>query len=450
MDQREEIERLVLRGEKDPRTHTFARLADLYRKTGELDRALEVIEAGLKHHPHYLNARLVHARVLRELGRSDEAIAAFVRVLRIDSENLVARAALEELGAPAALAAPEENRASGPSRSGWLARLDEDWREAREDAGTEPPATAADPQGAENAEEVGATEGAAGSGAEPPADDVAGPAGADRPSPAEPQAVSGRADAEKAPGTAPPETAGEPAASKEEGPSSATQAGSPEQADASKSKVVELETATLAALYVRQGLFDAAVAIYERLLARDPYNARLATALEDARREAGSVSGSSEASTAVPPATSAGAPASQDAPAPQATEAEAAEAPQAGDAEATEAGDGEGGEAGDAGTPETEETRVSGTASAPAPSRPPARGPRVMARGRVADPRGPQPQRVPPRPVGAPRGSRTNGATASIRDFLERLLDGEAPDAREEERRVDWPDWLRDLDRETD
>ena len=79
-DQQREIARLVDRAEKDPRTHTFARLADLYRKGGDLEQALEVITQGLRHHPHYLNAQLVHAKVLKELGRSDEARTAFERV----------------------------------------------------------------------------------------------------------------------------------------------------------------------------------------------------------------------------------------------------------------------------------------------------------------------------------------------------------------------------------
>ncbi|MGH7542240.1 MAG: hypothetical protein ACRELC_14700, partial [Gemmatimonadota bacterium] len=93
----DEIRRLKERSSRDPRSHTFARLADLYRKGGHLGRALDVVEAGLVHHPHYLNARIVHARVLHELGRDGEAAAAFRRVLEIDGENLVARQALEEI-----------------------------------------------------------------------------------------------------------------------------------------------------------------------------------------------------------------------------------------------------------------------------------------------------------------------------------------------------------------
>lgn len=194
-DRIEEIERLVERGARDSRTHTFAQLADLYRETGQLARALEVIEAGLKHHPHYVNARLVHARLLRELERPEEASRAFARVLEIDSENQVAKEAIAGLAEGAAEPAGPADDDPGRRAAGWLARLDADWRHETQDRH--------EPSGGR------ALRGPSGDG---------------------------------------------------------------------------LETATLAALYVRQGLTEQAIGIYERLLARDPYNARLAAALESARQ----------------------------------------------------------------------------------------------------------------------------------------------------------------------
>ncbi|MFV1985887.1 MAG: tetratricopeptide repeat protein [Gemmatimonadota bacterium] len=196
LDRSDQISRLVERRERDPRTHTFAELAELYRQAGELDRALDVIEDGLRHHPHFLNARLVYARLLRELGRAEEATRTFESVLEIDSENETARRALTELGRGPADMTPV--RASGPAPSEprsaqWLARLDAEWR--------------------------------------------------------------GDSPVERKP---PP-----PRAEPERGG--------------------DLDTATLAQLYVSQGFIEQAVGIYERLLARDPYNARLAAALEDAR-----------------------------------------------------------------------------------------------------------------------------------------------------------------------
>jgi len=214
----EEIRRLLERSARDPRTHTFAHLADLYRETGQLPRALEVVEAGLEHHPHYVNARLVHARILEEMGRNEEAVRAFERILEIDPENRRARESLASL-TDGGVACGDEVEDDEPARraAGWLARLDAEWRHE------EP--------------------------AETPSSAV----------PTPPEAPA-----------SPPET---PASSPE---TPAPDAGTPRGAD--------LETATLAALYMRQGLAEQAIGIYERLLARDPYNARLAAGLESARQ----------------------------------------------------------------------------------------------------------------------------------------------------------------------
>ena len=191
-----EIEDLLRRGAEEPRTHTFARLAALYREIGKLDQALEVVRRGLEHHPYYLPARLLRARVLREVGRDAAADAELARVLEIDSANAAAQAALDSSSALPAipeLPATRKVRRAGPPPAGaaaaWLARLDGD---------------------------PGARRGAAA------ADDLAS----------------------------------------------------------------AIDTPTLAAVYIGQGLFSQAAGVYERLLAHDPDNANLAAALKGARRRA--------------------------------------------------------------------------------------------------------------------------------------------------------------------
>lgn len=195
----EEIRRLEELRTRNPRGHLFARLADLYRKTGEPEKALEIVEAGLVHHPHYLNAHLIHGRVLTDLGRGSEAAAAFRRVLEIDDDNLVARESLTALE-------PQ------PESTSWLAQLEAEWRERRD------------------------------SPAEREAEEPLGPA----------------SDKEEVDEEIPDRTKPE--------------------------AVEEVATATLAELYLRQGLYEEAISVYEKLLARDPYSARLAASLEEARR----------------------------------------------------------------------------------------------------------------------------------------------------------------------
>ncbi len=243
---------------RDPRTHTFARLADLYRKSGRLERALEVVEEGLVRHPHYLNAQLVRARVLRELGRTDEAASAFRLVLEIDGDNLVAREALESLAPAGAVRASISGEGAETSSTAgrWLARLEADWRSRPAPAHTL--AAGRDP-----ASEAGA--GDAGDAGAP--DESAGDAG-------DPDVSAGDAGD-------PDESAGDTGAP---GPARGDPAREPAPPPAGEPRPAEVPTATLASLYLSQGLFDEAIGVFEKLLARDPYNARLAQGLEEARR----------------------------------------------------------------------------------------------------------------------------------------------------------------------
>ncbi|MYG49284.1 MAG: tetratricopeptide repeat protein [Gemmatimonadales bacterium] len=188
-----EIEQLLRRAELEPRTHTFVRLADLYRQAGEHERALDVIRDGLEEHPYYLDARLLHARVLLELGRDEVARVEFEHILSLDPANPLACMAL-------GVERVETGRSSGAaSADDWLVALEDAWRSDVADAGPAPGGGARD-----------------------------GP-------PVPPKGI---------------------------------------------------ETTTLAGLYASQGLFSRAIGVYEQMLARDPDNADLATALAEMRRRA--------------------------------------------------------------------------------------------------------------------------------------------------------------------
>lgn len=127
-DRTVEIEQLLRRAELEPRTHTFVRLADLYRQAGEHERALGVIRDGLREHPYYLDARLLHARVLLELGRDEVARVEFEHILSLDPANPLACMALgvervETGGSDGA--APADD---------WLEALEDAWRSDGADA----------------------------------------------------------------------------------------------------------------------------------------------------------------------------------------------------------------------------------------------------------------------------------------------------------------------------
>jgi hypothetical protein len=181
----------------------------------------------------------------------------------------------------------------------------------------------------------------------------------------------------------------------------------------------ELETATLAELYVRQGLLSEAVGIYERLLARDPYNARLAQALEAARNgetvtspvpEAESVSPEAEAVSRAPEA------------GPVSPEAGSV-SPEAGSV-SPEAGS----VSPEAGSVSPEAGSVSPEAGSVSPE---------------ADTRSSEPlPTMPPSPSSLePPGS----PPITMRAFLEALLEGEAEVDAARQGSIDWPEWLRRL-----
>ncbi|MXW55747.1 MAG: tetratricopeptide repeat protein [Gemmatimonadales bacterium] len=127
-DQTVEIEQLLRRAETEPRTHTFARLGDLYRQAGEHERALGVIRDGLREHPYYLDARLLHARVLLELGRDELARIEFEHILMLDPANPLACMAL---GVERVEGSGSDGAASADD---WLEALENAWRSDGADA----------------------------------------------------------------------------------------------------------------------------------------------------------------------------------------------------------------------------------------------------------------------------------------------------------------------------
>jgi tetratricopeptide (TPR) repeat protein len=94
--------------ELNPHSRAFAPLADLYRKAGRLEEAIEVLEAGLAEHPRYVSALVILARCHVDAGRPTESGGAFARVLALDPDNLVALKNLAEM----ALTADDNDRAA--------------------------------------------------------------------------------------------------------------------------------------------------------------------------------------------------------------------------------------------------------------------------------------------------------------------------------------------------
>ena len=92
-----EIEKLERRYAENPHGLTFAPLAEVHRKTGDVARALELLTAGLELHPNYIPASIVLGRCHQDLGDLPAAEAAFAHVLRLDDENVIALKSLADI-----------------------------------------------------------------------------------------------------------------------------------------------------------------------------------------------------------------------------------------------------------------------------------------------------------------------------------------------------------------
>ena len=92
-----EIEKLERRYAENPQGLTFAPLAEVHRKNGEVKRALDLLGPGLQLHPDYIPASIVLGRCHMDLGDVPAAEAAFLRVLSLDGENVIALKALGDI-----------------------------------------------------------------------------------------------------------------------------------------------------------------------------------------------------------------------------------------------------------------------------------------------------------------------------------------------------------------
>jgi hypothetical protein len=92
-----EIEKLERRYAENPQGLTFAPLAEVHRKNGEVQRALDLLGSGLKIHPDYIPASIVLGRCHMDLGDVPAAEAAFLHVLALDGENVIALKALADI-----------------------------------------------------------------------------------------------------------------------------------------------------------------------------------------------------------------------------------------------------------------------------------------------------------------------------------------------------------------
>lgn len=81
----------------DPHSTAFVPLAEAYRQLGLLDDALETARLGTSNLPQFSPGFTTLGRVLAQMGRTDEALAAFAKALEIDRQSQSALVGLARL-----------------------------------------------------------------------------------------------------------------------------------------------------------------------------------------------------------------------------------------------------------------------------------------------------------------------------------------------------------------
>jgi tetratricopeptide (TPR) repeat protein len=82
---------------KDPSSTAFVPLSEAYRQVGLLDDALEATRLGTKMLPHFSPGFSAMGRILGQMGRIDEAMAAYAKALSIDRQSQAALVGLARL-----------------------------------------------------------------------------------------------------------------------------------------------------------------------------------------------------------------------------------------------------------------------------------------------------------------------------------------------------------------
>lgn len=90
------LSELRQRWEADPSSRVFLQLAEEYRRHGQIDEAVKVLEKGLEYSPNHLSAQVALGRCRIELGEFESASRLLEQVIEKDPTQLVANKLLVE------------------------------------------------------------------------------------------------------------------------------------------------------------------------------------------------------------------------------------------------------------------------------------------------------------------------------------------------------------------
>jgi tetratricopeptide (TPR) repeat protein len=96
-DLKAEVEKYRKALAQDPGSRMFAALADALRRSGDIKAAIAVAEDGVNKHPKYLSGIVVLAQAYFADQRFADALELFIKVVKLNPENLLAHRAMAEI-----------------------------------------------------------------------------------------------------------------------------------------------------------------------------------------------------------------------------------------------------------------------------------------------------------------------------------------------------------------
>ena len=75
---------------KNPNSKVFAFLADLYRKQGVLDKALDLCRKGIKAHPEFVSGHIALALIFLDMNKLEMAVESLEKAVDLSPENIFA------------------------------------------------------------------------------------------------------------------------------------------------------------------------------------------------------------------------------------------------------------------------------------------------------------------------------------------------------------------------
>lgn len=91
------IEKFQIALQKDPNSQVFATLAEAYREMQMLKEAEAVVRNGMWRHPNFVGGLVTFAKIMRDLGKFQEALPPLKKAAQLSPDNILAHQLMAEV-----------------------------------------------------------------------------------------------------------------------------------------------------------------------------------------------------------------------------------------------------------------------------------------------------------------------------------------------------------------